>query len=216
MNYRHALSSLAVSALLLSAAPVQAYGFDCLTNNSATNCATASQYQFFMYDAGTSVTFKFENNGPTASSITDIYFDDSSLFSSLTVGSYSGDGVSFSQGANPLNLPGGQTASPTFTATSGLAADSDTPTMIKGVNPNEWVQVNLLLASNKTFSDALADLTSGALRVGIHVQGFQPSGSESFINTPVPEPETYAMALVALGVLGMYRRRQTRSDKSTV
>jgi hypothetical protein len=208
MNHRHTLSLLASSALLFSAVPAQAYGFDCLSNNNFANCATAGQYGFDVTEGGGgTVYFKFTNNGASASSITDIYFDDKSLFQSLTVGSQS-SGVDFSAGASPGDLPAGNDASPDFVATSALTADSNPPAQPNGVNPGEWVQLSLLLASDKDFLSVLNDLSSGDLRVGIHVQGFSDGGSESFITTPVPEPEIYAMALVALGVLGMYRRRQ--------
>jgi len=38
--------------------------------------------------------------------------------------------------------------------------------------------------------------TVGSLRIGIHVQGFDGEGSESFVNTPVP-------GAVLLGLLGL-------------
>jgi hypothetical protein len=54
------------------------------------------------------------------------------------------------------------------------------------------------------------DLYSGALRIGIHAQAFADGGSASFVTyaAPVPEPETYAMVLLGLGVVGFVARRR--------
>jgi len=53
------------------------FGFDCITNNNATDC-TAVEAQLSMtvteVDSNT-VSFVFTNSGSLASSITDIYFD---------------------------------------------------------------------------------------------------------------------------------------------
>jgi len=54
------------------------------------------------------------------------------------------------------------------------------------------------------------DLTTGALRIGIHVIDFESGGSESFINVPVPEPGTGL--LLAFGLLDPGAKR--RSDRS--
>ena len=47
------------------------------------------------------------------------------------------------------------------------------------------------------------------LRVGIHVQGFDGGGSESFIG--VPDPATGLLLATATGLLGIARRRRTRT-----
>ena len=56
-----------------------------------------------------------------------------------------------------------------------------------------------------TYADVLSELASGALRIGIHVQGFASTGSESLINTP--EPGTALLLALGLGGLAAGRRR---------
>lgn len=194
------------------------YSFNGVTSNDATNVAIGeSQMSLTVLDSGGGfVTFEFSNSGPAASSITDIYFDDSvdpALFStSISSIDDSGAGVSFSELAAPGNLPGGSMIG--FSATKGLTADSDPPVSINGINPGETVGVTLELANGHAFSDVNSALADGSLRVGIHVQAFADGGSESFVNTPggsppaVPEPGS--MAIFGIGLAGFVARCRKR------
>src|SRR5262245_30628492 len=141
MRARLALLS-ALLALLPGTALAQNYSFSCVTNSSAANCAAGgSQLQLAVTAGeGGSTNFRFTNSGPLASSITDIYFDWASGAYSLNGGAItdSGAGVSFSWGASPPNLPGGNAIG--FVADK--AADSNTPVQPMGVNPGEWVNFN--------------------------------------------------------------------------
>lgn len=206
MNLRKLLAvpALVVLAALATTVQAQNYSFNCITNNNATDCGTgAAQFHLGVTDTGSVVNFLFTNSGPAASSITDIYFDWSSSALALTPGvlTDSGAGVSFSWGASPGNLPGGNAIS--FRA--DIATDSNTPTQPMGVNPGEWL--NIAFTSN---ADLISALNTGGLRVGIHTQGYVGGGSESLVTSPIPEPETYAMLLVGLGLIGFDVRRRRR------
>ena len=212
--------AIVVSIVLMIANPLDAisYGFSNITSNNATNTAIGQTQLFvdvnpFLEGA----LFTFDNLGPDASSITDVYFDDGTLLGIALIDD-SDPGVSFSQFARPRNLPDGRNASPPFETTAGFSADSDPRVQPNGVNPGESLGILFDLQAGKFFDDVLDDLTSGALRIGIHVQGFANRGSESFVNasyskpkpstSPMPEPVTMLGVLMAVGALGRYIRKQ--------
>ena len=117
----------------------------------------------------------------------------------------------FSHFASPVDLPDWESATPAFRANARLSVESDNPIASNGLNPGEILLVTFSLRSGKTFDTALLDLSTGALRVGVRLQGFESCGSESFVslrpNSPVPEPGTFA--LVAGGLLIVAARRRT-------
>lgn len=184
------------------------YSFLPLTNNSAASTlAGLGQLFVDVNPAGAGqIAFTFRNVGPAACSITDIYFDDGAYVSGIFSIS-SMPGVSFSPNASPPNVPGGNNASPAFSTTVGLSADSNPPAQPNGVNPGESVVLTLNLQPGKTFADVIAamNMPGDNFRVAIHVQGFANGQSESFIHN-VPTPG--ALALMGMGGLLAARRRR--------
>ena len=128
------------------------------------------------------VAFTFNNDGPEACSIARVYFDDGPLLGVAYI--IAGPGASFSLGSSPPNLPGWDTIDPVFETSAGFSADSDPPVQPQGVNPGEYLTLVFDLQSGSVFSDVVDALFSGALRIGLHVQGYASEGSESFVNCP--------------------------------
>lgn len=195
---------LAAAALLLGAsfgAQAQNYTFECVTYNRGIDCAVGeAQLGFNLVDRGGSVDFVLSNTGPEQGAITDIYFDWMNGFTPLTPGTITGsEGVAFSWGVYPEDLPGGSRIS--FVADIG--ADSS-PAHPWGVDSGEWVAFNFAGG----YDNMLAGLNTGDLRVGVQFKGLATGGAESFVVTPVPEPETYAMLLAGLFMMGFVVRRR--------
>ena len=200
------LSPLSVGAIVLLAAPAQAFqfGFTNISGNSATN-AIAGENQLLIdvtdasgkdNRASNQALFRFSNIGTAASSITQIYFDNGSSLKSMGAITNSGSGVSFSQTTGKMNLPAGNNVG--FVSDFGLKAN--TPVSQKGVNPSEWVSVLFELGGSQTLESVINEITSGVLRFGMHVQAFADGGSEAFVNQPILVSNYPALAPVSTAV----------------
>ena len=194
-------SSLCIAAGFLASSPAQAlqFNFNNITHDNAVNKLTGErQLLVDVTDssgkenlASNNVLFKFSNVGPFASSITQIYFDNSTVLKSMGTIADSGAGVDFEASTKGgMNLPGGHTVN----FLSDFKIQPTGPVSQNGVNPGEWVSVLFNLSPSKTLNDVFNDLKSGSLRVGMHVQAFSDGGSEAFVNkntslvAPVPIP----------------------------
>lgn len=205
-----------VLMFVLAATPAGAdtFGFYNITaNNSGDALIGETQLFVDVTDNGSDqVLFTFTNTGPEASSICDVYFDDGALLGIASIDNSSpGDpGVSFSELASPGNLPGANEIDPAFVTTSGFSADSDSPAQPNGVNPDEYVGILFDLQTDKIFDDVLAQLGTGELRIGIHVQGFDTEGSEGFVNNDTPVPIPASVLLLGSGLIGLvgFRRKK--------
>jgi hypothetical protein len=191
------------------------FGFYNITNNVPSDVDVAEQLFVDVLDPGTpdQVLFWFRNEGPTTSFIDEVYFDDGTLLklagiidaddtalASPPAPNVGHSGVDFTQDAldpvKPKDLPGGESISPKFDVTALFSADSDSPGTGKdGVDQTEWLGIVFDLYSGKTYTDVINDLNSGALRIGLHVQGIGTDGkSDSFVNS-IPDP----VAVLLLG-----------------
>lgn len=211
---KKAYISLMVTAIVLvlaSSLYAIPFGFHNITNNSVADAATGeAQLWVDVTGSGSNAVFTFYNNGPAPCSITDVYFDDGHILGAEMSISYTSTGVAFSLGAKPKDLPGGNVVG--FETSENYSADSDSPVQPNGVNPGESLGISFALINGNLFDNVIADLNSGALRIGIHVQGFADGESESFVNTPAPVPEPATMLLLGSGLLGLagFRKKFTK------
>jgi hypothetical protein len=168
-------SALASAALAVGSGPAAALtlGFQCISDNDASNCATGEAQLQAESSAGPSaglVSFAFTNSGPNASSIIGVYFEDQG--SDLLDGMDSfleGSGVDFEFDADPFDLPDGDEVDPDFEASFSVGAES----LSGGIDPGEILTVLAELSAGRTFDDVEAALLGGSLRLGLHVQGFE-------------------------------------------
>jgi len=201
------ISRLIFASILLVAGPTYAvtYSFEEITNNSPIN--VASQLSVDVTAADGDVLFTFYNNVGLASSIADIYFDNSLGLIALPMAiTDSGAGVDFTTPASPGSLPGQNAVG--FVTTAGFSADSTAPTAANGVDAaSEWVALQFDLVGANTFNSVIAAMNAGTFRVGLHVQALSDGQSEGYV-TMIPEPEIYAMMGVGLGLMGWVARRR--------
>ena len=230
LRIKQILPLAAISLGLPALSPAALYNFGCVNDGGPSSCLPANligtQLQMEVLGSGGDTTFKFTNTGSVPSFIAQIYWDDRTSLTNTTnqyldFGSVSltdsGAGVSFSAGKG--NLPRPNTPSPKFVA--DFSEDADSPASGNGINNSagEYLTVAIARLSGVTQDQVFAGLSSGLLRIGLHVQGIGTGNvSDVYLNgpdpipdtSPVPEPSSYA-ALLSIGIGGLFwfsRRRQ--------
>jgi len=189
---RALLAGAAMTAV--SAAQAASGSFLCIS--SPADCADGVNNNLtWSYDGS---AFTILNGGSSGFFVSDVYFD----FGSATDVSFlGGAGTAFTTPATPANLPGGDAY-----IISGGSWDSswgaDPPPAQNGINDGE---------------SASWSFASGQYVAGLHLQGLLNEGSASYVAVEgpplpsIPEPQTYALLLAGLGVLGFVARRRNRT-----
>lgn len=200
------------------------YGFERITSNASVDIA--GQLSVDVTNEGLDdgqVAFIFRNTGATASEISELYFDDGTLFGISQVVNSDVDPVTFQLGLRlaPGDLPGGEYMIPPFETTAGFGVDSDVRGGGDGVsNPQEWVKIIFDLQYKTesdffSFDDVIAAINLGftnpwaadSLRIGIHVRGIDGNDSDSDSFVAVPLPAGMLLGVLGLGAAGLKLRK---------
>ena len=68
------------------------------------------------------------------------------------------------------------------------------------------------LLGGQTYGNVIDDLSTGDLRIGLHVQAFANGGSESFVNngptSVVPTPSALLLGSIGFGIMHRIRKRK--------
>lgn len=184
------IRSILLSLTLLGATSVNAvtYSFEQLLGNSNANVGQSGsdQLKVDITAFNSSTIFTFTNAVGTPSSITAVYFDDvdnANIFSNISnniLGGGSGEsiGVNFSDGANPANIPQGNTIG--FLA--DFSGDSANPSITNGVNASgEFVSFfGLTRIAPNSFDAVIAAINSRDFRIGLSVQSIGGGGADRY------------------------------------
>lgn len=200
-------SVLAVAiAVAAFSAPAHAnpFPFEGISNNDAGDTAILESQMFVTVSDGDpgEVVFTLDNIGPEQSTITAVYFDDSTSLLTGINDLTGSPGVNFSVGGAPPVLPAGNEVD----FDEDYFATADNPGPQNGVNIDEFLDVVMGLSGGVTTDDVVDAVDAGDLRVGIHVTNYESGGSESGVS--IPEPSSLAALGLGAFALGMRRRRR--------
>jgi hypothetical protein len=199
-------TALIIAVLAVSSAHAVIYDFEVFTTNGIYSDSLDGMYVEVTNGAGY-VDLTFYNGAAVQSTISGVFFDDGSLLGIDSI-TNSPTYTSFSAPRTMGVFPSGHQLDPPFVTEKEFNSGANNPPPWKGINDgdlvNEWVIVTFELTSGGMLADVIAELNSGALRIGIHITNLADGSSESAIL--VPEPAT--MGLLGLGGLLLLRRRK--------
>ena len=212
------LAVAGVAALsAISAAPASAFNFSNITGGDQVGDAYVNNFGFTVENQGGLAVFNifnFGNPGASDMFIAGVFFDDNGTLSSSSAPWTNVNNVgpvAFTGGASNAQFPQGGNK---FTTDYAFFSDN-------GDGNGLAVQANekLGLAFAASYNNVLAALTSGDLKIGLHVQALPNGASDSYISSNgntenTPEPLTMLAAGAAVGFGTMFKKQRDRAQKA--
>ncbi|MEG3955309.1 PEP-CTERM sorting domain-containing protein [Microcoleus sp. herbarium2] len=198
----------------VSAAPASAFSFGNIPGGDTPGDAYASSFTYTVVNQGSAVRFDIFNSGNAAAPnmfISKVFFDDNGFLSAPSLFGTNIGEVSFSGGPSNDQLPQGGNNFTTDYAFSRNPGGGNAG----GIQGAESFPVSF----RGNYNNIIAALDSGALRLGLHVQGLPNGQSDSYISTgsdntqETPEPLTMLAAGAAVGFGTMFKKQRDRAQK---
>ena len=200
----------AVSAV--SAAPASAFSFGNIGGGDTPGDSYVDSFTYTVTNQGSAVRFDIFNSGNAAAPnmfISKVFFDDNGYLSAPSLYGTNVGEVSFSGGPSNDQLPQGGNDFTTDYAFSRNPSGGN----VGGIQGAE----NFPVSFRGNYTNIIAALNSGALRVGLHVQGLPNGQSDSYISSntqDTPEPLTMLAAGAAVGFGTVFKKQRDRAQKA--
>jgi hypothetical protein len=201
----------AVSAV--SAAPASAFSFGNIPGGDTLGDDYVNSFTYTVTRQGSAVRFDIFNSGNVAAApnmfISKVFFDDNGYLSAPSLYGTNVGEVSFSGGPSNDPLPQGGNNFTTDYAFSRNPGSGN----VGGIQGAESFPVSF----RGNYNNVIAALNSGALRVGLHVQGLPNGQSVSYISSntqDTPEPLTMLAAGAAVGFGTVFKKQRAQAQKA--
>ncbi|MBW8002337.1 MAG: PEP-CTERM sorting domain-containing protein [Planctomycetes bacterium] len=187
-------------------AGITTYNLDVFTQNGDYYDDPALDIYMEVLSADTtSVRFDFYNNSTLDSSaVSHIYFYED-LFQSLR-SIENGEGVSFSEGANPSNLPAANLLTEIALDEPSYVISADSPAPFNGINSGQSLGIILDLKAGYTYENVISAFDNRQMFVGARIISLPDGSSEAA--AAIPEPAT--VVLLAIGSFALLRKPKNK------
>ncbi len=197
----------------VSAAPAWAFGFGNIAGGDTPGDAYKNSFTFDVLNQGSSVLFKITNSGNADAPsmfIRQVFFDDNGYLSNPQFNIDNVGTVNFEDNNGNDQLPQGGNNFTTNYAFSRVGGAGNA----NGIQAGDTLGVRF----TGNYNNVIFALNSGALRVGLHVQGLPNDGSDSYISSSgntenTPEPLTMLAAGAAVGFGTMFKKQRDQAQK---
>jgi hypothetical protein len=199
----------AVSAV--SAAPASAFSFGNIGGGDTPGDSYVNSFTYTVTNQGSAVRFDIINSANAADPniiISKVFFDDNGYLSAPSLFGTNVGEVSFSGGASNDQLPQGGND-----FTTDYAFSRNPGGNVGAIQGAESFPVSF----RGNYVNIIAALNSGALRIGLQVQGLPNGQSDSYISTntqDIPEPLTMLAAGAAVGFGTVFKKQRDRAQKA--